>query len=78
MNRKNILLKKIGIPLIITTVVGPFVMERFLDGKIIEIPRGTLKGAIIVIVGYIIILFTVVVVTLGIQLLIKKKSKKTD
>ena len=73
MNRKN---RKLISPMIIAILVCYIFMDMFLDGKIIDIPRGTREGVIIIIVGYVAIIVIIVVVTLLIELLIKKKSKK--
>ena len=76
MNVKNTLSKIFSVSGFIAAMVGFILLKMFLDGKIIDIPKDTSEGRIITIVGYVAIIITIPLVTLVIQLLIKRKSKK--
>ena len=46
----------------------------FLNGKIIDIPKGTREGGIISVIGYVIIIVIMAVLLFGILLLINRKK----
>ncbi|QZE15014.1 hypothetical protein K4L44_04075 [Halosquirtibacter laminarini] len=78
MNKNNTFFKKYSITPFIAAIVGYKLMRFFSQGKIIDIPRGTTEGLIITIVGYLAIVITIPIVTLVIQMLITRMSKKSD
>ncbi|QZE15017.1 hypothetical protein K4L44_04090 [Halosquirtibacter laminarini] len=78
MNKNNTFFKKYSITPFIAAISAIFLLRLFSQGKIIDIPKGTTEGVIIITVGYLTIMITVPIVTLVIQMLIKRMSKKSD
>ncbi|QZE15060.1 hypothetical protein K4L44_04320 [Halosquirtibacter laminarini] len=78
MNKNNTSFKRNSISVFIAAISASFLMKLFLEEKIIDIPKGTTEGLIITIVGYLAIVITIPIVTLVIQMLITRKSKKSD
>ncbi|QZE12797.1 hypothetical protein K4L44_09370 [Halosquirtibacter laminarini] len=60
---------------IITAITTFTLLNIFLDGKIIEIPKDTLEGRIITIVGYGTIMFTTSLLAFVTLVILKKKSR---
>jgi hypothetical protein len=58
------------------TTLTYFLISTFLSGKIIEIPHGTTKGAIISGIGVIVITIIMIAVGVGANMLIIRRNKK--
>lgn len=61
---------------IITGITAAILLHLFLSGKIIDIPTGTEKGAIISVVGYIVIVIAVSGLSFAILFFFKKRHSK--
>ncbi len=70
--KKNKIVILTGSIVAITTFI---LLKIFLDGKMIEIPKGTLEGRIITIVGYGAIIIATSLLAFVTLLILKKKSK---
>ncbi|QZE15056.1 hypothetical protein K4L44_04300 [Halosquirtibacter laminarini] len=77
MRKNNSLPKTVVLTGSIIAIVTFVLLKIFLDGKIIDIPKGTSKEAIISAVGCIVIIITTVTVAVFVLLLIKKHNSKT-
>ena len=61
---------------IVAGIAGVTLLHFFLSGKIIDIPTGTEKGAIISVVGYIVIVIAVSGLSFAIVFFLKKRHSK--
>jgi hypothetical protein len=76
MNKKNSIKKPNNIFGFIFAIIGVVLLKLFLDERIIDIPKGTSKGAIITIIGYGTIVIIILFIAVVIQFLITKFYKK--
>jgi hypothetical protein len=61
---------------LITGIAAVIPLHLFLSGKIIDIPRGTSKGAMIRVVGYMVIVLAVSGLSFAILFFLKKRHSK--
>ncbi len=78
MRKNNSLPKTVVLTGSIIAIVTFVLLKIFLDGKIVDIPNGTSKGAIVSAVGYIVIIITTVTVAVFVLYLIKNKLFKNS
>ena len=76
MKKNNKSSKTIIITAIITTIITFILINTFLSGKIIDIPKGTHEGGIISAVGVLVIIVTTTLLSTLVLLLIKKITAK--
>lgn len=65
MDKNNKLSKAIWVTMAITAAVTYLLLESFLKGNIIEIPKGTLKGDMIIVIGMLVIIIGTAILSFG-------------